>query len=665
MMNSEEFIVLSNEIIKVYFSVSFPLIQKYIHQPSQKTFAGHPEDGVLVIDDVEVNWGEFSIELDAKSSNNQISYLCTHEKDGYILKFNYSLNNYEVIFKLEVDNVQDKIQELNWTKLPFITIKDKNFYFWRENWKQKSWSAKWGKGTYNCYNKTYKLNKAKIDGSAKPTLHCCAFDRKSLCFAIYSNFRVFPLFTQVISNKEHSKFLNMGIYQNKLHARGRKLDSLRVSIAFLSDYNNDNRIDKSDYFLWLNRQLPSPPIHIHDDHMWYKIFLAKPNMLATTLTQAFEIIRAIANITNNYPQIPFLVGWQYKGHDTDYPAINRLNKDLGSKEEFMNLFRSAEEQFNAFVSCHINIDDAYKHSSQWDDSIITLFPDGKLVHWEEYNNEMSYHISHTKDVESGSIFRRLTEFLNVLPIKKAIHIDAMRNTNVSWEPDGYVSEIEELECGLKPILGFFYDKGIDVSTEGLYFHPTEFAGLFSAIWHFSRRYWLQIYHGKLSGGGYRSFSNYKAGFGWSIHRDIKYKDFAEDWGGIVDKIYLGVLLSHFLNKHEMLGATFKPWLKSYEIRYSSNILAKCKFGRLKITWNDVLIANKSDRFIPLKGNIYIYSKKGGKKKFKLPDSWNNRKFEALTLSREGQKNLTNFVIIRHQIIIELLPRKPIILRLKN
>ena len=52
-----------------------------------------------------------------------------------------------------------------------------------------------------------------------------------------------------------------------------------------------------------------------------------------------------------------------------------------------------------------------------------------------------------------------------VPLEGAIHIDAFRNMNWSWEPDGFIGPIEELECGVKPIVQWLKDRGIDVTTE--------------------------------------------------------------------------------------------------------------------------------------------------------------------------------------------------------
>ena len=44
--------------------------------------------------------------------------------------------------------------------------------------------------------------------------------------------------------------------------------------------------------------------------------------------QALEIIRKIDNLTLGIPKIIYLVGWQYNGHDSKYPAWGEVNPEL-------------------------------------------------------------------------------------------------------------------------------------------------------------------------------------------------------------------------------------------------------------------------------------------------------------------------------------------------
>ena len=52
-------------------------------------------------------------------------------------------------------------------------------------------------------------------------------------------------------------------------------------------------------------------------------------MVSTTYDQAAEIIRAINNVSDDLPQLVYLVGWQFQGHDDKYPSLNVVNPRPG------------------------------------------------------------------------------------------------------------------------------------------------------------------------------------------------------------------------------------------------------------------------------------------------------------------------------------------------
>ena len=71
------------------------------------------------------------------------------------------------------------------------------------------------------------------------------------------------------------------------------------------------------------------------------------------------------------PKIVYLVGWQYLGHDSKYPAWDSVNESLKrecDKTAKDSLLWLMEEGFkyNTTVSLHINIQDAYRDSPLWD-----------------------------------------------------------------------------------------------------------------------------------------------------------------------------------------------------------------------------------------------------------------------------------------------------------
>ena len=117
------------------------------------------------------------------------------------------------------------------------------------------------------------------------------------------------------------------------------------------------------------------PAYNHEYHqaLVYKIFLAcKTSKECVTFEQALELIRNVHILTRGLKQIVFLVGWQFDGHDSKYPSWAQVNQRLGraqdkdARESLLWLMEQARS-YNATVSLHINMCDAYENSPLWDE----------------------------------------------------------------------------------------------------------------------------------------------------------------------------------------------------------------------------------------------------------------------------------------------------------
>src|SRR5260370_20142455 len=72
-----------------------------------------------------------------------------------------------------------------------------------------------------------------------------------------------------------------------------------------------------------------PYVHEYDQMLTYKIvvdYCPSNPMPARTATEVADIMRRIDNLTRGIPKLVYLVGWQYRGHDTGYPAFDQVNK---------------------------------------------------------------------------------------------------------------------------------------------------------------------------------------------------------------------------------------------------------------------------------------------------------------------------------------------------
>lgn len=677
---------LENKLLLVELFSEKPVIKSYVHKSTGSHIGGAGDEGILAVNGETIPWKEWNISVSIDKESNTAVYELNLLKRDLSLKFEFQLQGNALLMNLkDIEDPGRDFKTIEWIDLPLIACKDWEYAYWREDWHQTDWQS-YAKGLYGVrFSKGY-IKYALPDPCPKPTVHTCFF-KDNLCCFVYSNYSVLPLVNQLVESKRYpgrcERFaISLNAYQ--YHVRNETMTPLQAKIIFLTDINDDQKADECDYRLWLNRQFPDPD-PIYKECIWYKLScVGDEGETITTFDQALEIIEAIHNITDGLPQIMYLVRWQYKGYDTPYPPLDykppsspTLECSPGTKEDLLKLFNIAKKRFNCTVSYHINVDEAFKENPGWDESIICRDVDGALINWGLSNGKMVYHISHTKQVESGKIFNRIKAMMNLVPVEKTIHPDAFRNTNCSWEPDGYIGPVEELECGMKPIIEFFKSKGVDASTEGPNGMPIEYAGVFSAFWHMdSSLEWIQMYHGKILGGGLFRTDLKTWGRGASMDNDMCYSkagtkknklmppgfkrfSYQENWDDIVDIIYLGSMLYRFYLEREMVEVRCSKGV--VKIRFSDDVQVVIdeNNNHLKVIWGDVLIAEDYDRFIPLGDAIYAYSRSGCERAWRLPEDWKDIDFKIFSLNRKGRGPTPQYKLEKDRIWIKLLSHAPV------
>ncbi len=657
---------LSNDLLDIAFYESKPFPYSFSHLPSCQAFSGVPEDYDLSVNMDKTQRSDWEIIADVSGLPSCLVYSLKHRLKGYQIRFAYELKGFELVFQLTV--VADSTGSLETIELPeqILLVKEANGSVWREEWTQKSWEEKFGRGLWTPDLVHKQVSEFEADGWPKPTIHCCYYEPEAVCIGIKSSARYIPVRNQ-IANTQYS----IGLASYAYRARKKVLDPLVVKIAFLPDLNGDGRTDECDYQLWVNRQLPQP-LPTYREAVWYKIYCGDPGRgVTTSLAQAEEVIERVHRYTKGLPQIVHLVGWQYDGHDAGYPNIDKFNESLGTVEQLKALHKRCKDELNTTLTYHINLDDSYPKHPGWDPDVICVDPNGGLMRWEEFNGEMSYHINHTKDVEIGKVFRKLEAMMETVPLEGAIHIDAFRNMNWSWEPDGFIGPIEEIECGVKPIVQWLRDRGIDVTTESCDHSAADWTGIVSGILHVGRpRDMVQLRHGKMIyGGRFWPPSVWGYGLGTSINWDVIYSECAKEWYDcqwwplLLDGIYLGTLLYHYYLEREMLSAKlddecarlrFSDGTETYVRRDDSELLVRC---------GDVIVAEGFDRFIPRGDSIYAFSRDGSDRTWMLPSLFRNRK---LLLEELGEtETAPDECQVTDTIRLSLKPRIPVRIGLKE
>jgi hypothetical protein len=650
---------LANGSLSVEFGAAgpMPMSMSMSYVSGGLVFGGAPAGAGMAANGEPCDW---ELAADEAGLPLRLVYDLRHEARRWAVRLEWTLEEHDLRLTLRVAaDPEGTLQALDLGPC-LVRVDGREGSLWREEWAQKSWDEEMGRGLWTPSLRHSPLVDVAEDPDPAPTLYCCWYDADKLCVGLRSNQRYLPL-----RNRVQPRGYEMGLGPYQCRVRGRALQPLEARLAFLPDVNGDGRADESDYQLWVNRQLPSPESP-YREAIWYKIYCGDPGRgPTTTLAQAREIVRRVHSYTDGVPQIAHLVGWQYDGHDSGYPSIAKFNESLGTRDELWKLHEECKRDFNTTLTYHINLDDSYPGHPGWDPEVICRERGGELMRWEVFNDQMSFHINHTKDVESGKVFRKLEEMMEEVPLGGAIHIDAFRNMNWSWEPEGLIGPVEELECGVKPIVAWLRERGIDVSTESADHSAADWFGVVSAILHVGRpRDLVQLAHGKmLYGGRFWPPSVWGYGLGTSINWDVIYGRQAIDWYGcewwplLLDGVYLGTLLYQRYLQSEMTCCHLDDEAARLRFADGMETFVRRDNTRLLVTQGDVVVADDSERFVPLGDAIYAYSVDGCTRRWVLPEGFRGRALWSKELGDEAELN--EVLVAGDGLELRLRPRVPV------
>ena len=166
--------------------------------------------------------------------------------------------------------------------------------------------------------------------------------------------------------------------------------SLRLD--FLSDPEGSAKMDWLAGMKYVRKRMPSIPNPYFHDKFQHDIIcdLPRPHAAVCTFAQAQDRVAQLAALIDGSPQIARVWGWQYRGKDTGYPAVDKVNPRLGTYEDLMG-FKQAAQTYNTLVTLVSNLyDDAYKSSPAWDPALVARRPDEELWISQNWTGETSY-----------------------------------------------------------------------------------------------------------------------------------------------------------------------------------------------------------------------------------------------------------------------------------
>ena len=222
-----------------------------------------------------------------------------------------------------------------------------------------------------------------------------------------------------------------------------------------------------------------PYVHEYDQMLVYKLivdYCPTSKVLPLNADQALEVIRRVDQVTRGIPKLVYLVGWQYRGHDTGYPSLAKVNDHLKRSQDATALgslrwLMKEGPKYHTLVSLHVNFSDCYLDDNPLgsyykERDIIVRNTDGTYHQGYKWCDHMAYRASNFrnwyqdtfKDKQIDPLFKMLPE----LAMSGSLHPDAWYNTD-----DPYYGISDAQDCGAMREMTVYVRRtyNVDLSTE--------------------------------------------------------------------------------------------------------------------------------------------------------------------------------------------------------
>ncbi|KPK84875.1 MAG: hypothetical protein AMS27_08800 [Bacteroides sp. SM23_62_1] len=433
-------------------------------------------------------------------------------------------------------------------------------------------------------------------------------------------------------------------------------DSCTITISIAGDFDRDGEVSWIDGTKLIRDKINAVPNPLYKDKTFVRTFVDRKGSTREELTfnEVLERIKQFAAQTDSAAYVMYLLGWQYTGHDTGYPSVDKVNENLGGYDRLVNLIEEARK-YNVIVTFYDNYDDSYPNHPGWDPDVICVDPQGSLMRGGAWDGEQSYLISSYKyAVKSGLDRVRFT--INRYPVRQAYFIDVLAGgynggRKYDFNPESPAGAIKNFE-GKLMLVKEFNKNGIDVATEDFTGFFVGHVGTFGDIIAFDNIYFKGeqqipmipfIYHGKTSFGMKTSSSSFYV-------RTFLYGQRAQDFTNRRSVFTPGDYILDALPKQKLYGKS----MKSYE-RYGdfervvyedgSVVEANVKNNTYSVALSDgLVIAMNYTSFVPVKKNVFMAcSRNGGIISYRIPVDWKNgKKINVFRVDKDGSPESIEF-----------------------
>jgi hypothetical protein len=424
---------------------------------------------------------------------------------------------------------------------------------------------------------------------------------------------------------------------------------------------------------WRATRSPERPYnHSYHTSLVDKVFLCRkpdpqtgePARVYMTFEGALERIRWIDAITRGIPKIVYLVGWQFDGHDSKYPAWSEVNPRLkrsqdSSPAHSLRWLMKAARQYHTTVSLHINMMEAYENSPLWEEYRKNRIILAKGGIWD---GEQAYLVDYAREWELGLAQRRIDDLCRLLPLVDAgtVHIDA-------FFPTG--DDRQASLAAMRRIVRYWRNKGIDVTTECIATPNLDkgLVGLSPMVWHLNHAAWKK--GDEFTEDDYLAIPaslfcaaadhSYRAAlFGTSMQGEPLGNDQA---GEYLTEFCLKTLVWQYLNRFERTGLVKEGEI--YYVEYAEGLTVR--YDRRKedtlIRQDELILRDGDDLFVPVpwqpEPEIIAYSRDGyASRTWRLPHEWEDA--GAIRLSRitaSGLEGEIRLPVLHGQAVLSLAP----------
>lgn len=506
------------------------------------------------------------------------------------------------------------------------------------------------------------------------------------CLKLLSSVWALAILQLIIARQETTMTMDPSHYTNNKFNQ-LKMKLINLSIAFFlslcistgcSTINSSkakrnvlDNISGEKYDWTITGQPERPYMHAYHKSIMMKMMMASYKdgrfQVNVNYEEALKNIIAIDKLTRGVPKIIYLVGWQYDGHDSKYPAFFEFNEKLKRDQDATAAdsyfwLRKEAKKYNTTISVHINLNDAYENSPLFDmylqKDLFNKWEDGSFQTNGVWGGLKSYSVNLTKEWELGLTKERIDRVVKLLDLQKSktVHIDAFFPRE---SPFHGTTRVDNTKI-MRKIFRYFRNLGIDVTSELAAMHQEEdsFVGLRPATWavDFSAEVRSKIppymAAGGISADGLTRNLEKEFLFGSNmlgepniLKGNTNFPQFRNDFG-IQSLVYL------YLNTHK---------LENYDagnkvVTYSNGLIVDWPNRTYKK--NGILVREANDIFLPavwLKKEIIAYSEKGYvAKTWTLPSGWEKVKaVDIYTLNEKGVGAKKTVNVVNGQVTLSM------------